>query len=194
MQTEDFYYSIYAINKKELCNLESQFGAITFPYNTNNYKIPLGVMKPSALKLYMFLLLNSGCRRVDIINKLGYSKDRIYHILNSTDMIVKNKTSYKTVDKRVKNCLFLSKEEIEQYLVWSENEIAVYLYLKFRCGKNNCIQTSIDSIELGTLLSHSIITGTIQLLESKNLVSTVRKEYKVKQDLRESNTYTLLIE
>lgn len=98
------------------------------------------------------------------------------------------------MDKKVKNYIYLSEEELDTYLQWDENEIAVYLYLKFRCGDDDCIQTSRESIEKGTLMTHTVITKTVQVLETKKLVSVERKENQrhLIKELRESNIYTLL--
>lgn len=96
------------------------------------------------------------------------------------------------MDKKVKNYIYLSEEKLDTYLQWNKNEIAVYLYLKFRCGDDDSIQTSRESIEKGTLMNHTVVTKTIQILETKKLVSVERKEnqHHLIKELRESNIYT----
>lgn len=88
---------------------------------------------------------------------------------------------------------------MDNYLQWDENEIAVWLYLKFRCNDGSIpitpsIQTSRESIEKGACLSHATVTKAVQSLEDRKLISVVRKEnqHHLIKELRESNIYTLL--
>lgn len=96
------------------------------------------------------------------------------------------------MDKRVEHYVYVSKEELEVFLQWDANEIAVYLYLKFRCGEKENITTSIDAIEKDVLISNPTITKALQSLENKDIISVERKPFHHSPSLRESNTYTLM--
>lgn len=61
-QAEYFYQHIYGINIDELDILETEFGCIVFPTYDSGLKVPLGIMKPSELKLYLYLLRNGESR------------------------------------------------------------------------------------------------------------------------------------
>lgn len=193
-EAEYFYQNIYGMNMEELDNLETEFGCITFPVYDNGLKVPLGIMKPNELKLYLYLLRHGESRKKDITNSLHISANKLDRIIDSAILIKKDGLKYGIMDKKVKNYIYLSEEELDTYLQWDENEIAVYLYLKFRCGDDDCIQTSRESIEKGALMTHTIVTRTVHLLESRNLISVIRKEnqHHLIKELRESNIYTLL--
>lgn len=195
-EAEYFYHHIYGMDMEELDNLETEFGSITFPAYDNGLKVPLGIMKPNELKLYLYLLRYGESRKKDITSSLHISANKLDRIINSAILIKKDGLKYSIMDKKVKNYIYLSEEELDTYLQWDENEIAVYLYLKFRCGDDDCIQTSRESIEKGTLMTHTVVTRTIQLLESRKLISVIRKEkqHHLIKEQRESNIYTLLAE
>lgn len=97
-------------------------------------------------------------------------------------------------DKKVKNYIYLSEEELDTYLQWDGNETAVYLYLKFRCGDDDCIQTSRESIMKTTGISHATVTKAVQALENRKLILVKRKEeqHHLVKEQRESNIYILL--
>lgn len=116
--------------------------------------------------------------------------------MDAAILVKKENLVYNIMDKKVKNYIYLSEEELETYLQWDENEIAVYLYLKFRCGDDDSIQTSRISIEKGALITHTVVTRTVKALESKNIISVIRNEnqHHLIKELRESNIYTLLDE
>lgn len=195
-QTEYFYQHIYGINIDELDILETEFGCIVFPAYDSGLKVPLGIMKPSELKLYLYLLRNNESRKIDITNSLHISANKLDRIMDTAILIKKENLVYSIMDKKVKNYIYLSEEELDTYLQWDENEIAVYLYLKFRCGDDDSIQTSRISIEKSTLISHATVTKAVQALESRNIVSVIRIEnqHHLIKELRESNIYTLLEE
>lgn len=195
-ETEYFYHHIYGMDMEEFDNLETEFGNITFPAYDNGLKVPLGIMKPNELKLYLYLLRHGEGRKKDIIASLHISANKLDRIISSAILIKKDGLKYSIMDKKVKNYIYLSEEELDAYLQWDENEIAVYLYLKFRCGDDDSIQTSRESIEKGTCMTHTVVTRTIQLLESRKLISVIRKEkqHHLIKELRESNIYTLLEE
>ena len=70
----------------------------------------------------------------------------------------------------------------------------MYLYLKWRCVENKEIQTSIQSIEKITLLSHSTISCSIKNLELKDILIVKRNSDNYKKFIaenRESNIYKL---
>lgn len=98
------------------------------------------------------------------------------------------------MDKKVKNYIYLSEEELDTYLQWDGNETAVYLYLKFRCGDDDCIQTSRESIMKTTGISHATVTKAVQALENRKLILVKRKEeqHHLVKEQRESNIYILL--
>lgn len=195
-EADYFYQNIYGMNMEELDNLETEFGCITFPAYDNGLKVPLGIMKPNELKLYLYLLRYGEGRKKDIIDFLHISANKLDRIMNLATLIKKDGLKYSIMDKKVKNYLYLSEEELDSYLQWNENEIAVYLYLKFRCGDDASIQTSRESIEKGAFITHTVVTRTIQSLENKKLISVERKEnqHHLVKELRESNIYTLLEE
>jgi len=193
-EAEYYYHHIYGMDMEELDNLETEFGSITFPAYDNGLKVPLGIMKPNELKLYLYLLRHGGSRKKDITSSLHISANKLDRIIDAAILIKKDGLEYNIMDKKVKNYIYLSEEELDTYLQWDENEIAVYLYLKYRCGDDDCIQTSRESIEKGTLMTHTVVTRTVQLLESRKLISVIRKEkqHHLIKELRESNIYTLL--
>lgn len=193
-EAEYFYHHIYGMDMEELDNLETEFGSITFPAYDSGLKVPLGIMKPNELKLYLYPLRHGESRKKDITTFLHISANKLDRIMDSAILIKKDGLKYSIMDKKVKNYIYLSEEELDTYLQWDENEIAVYLYLKFRCGEDDCIQTSRESIEKGTLMTHTVVTRTIQLLESRKLISVIRKEkqHHLIKELRESNIYILL--
>lgn len=195
-EAEYFYHHIYGMDMEELGDLETEFGSITFPAYDNGLKVPLGVMKPNELKLYLYLLRHGEGRKKDITCSLHISANKLDRIMASAILIKKDGLKYSIMDKKVKNYIYLSEEELDTYLQWDENEIAVYLYLKFRCGDDDSIQTSRESIEKGTLMTHTVVTKTVQILETKKLISVERKEnqHHLIKELRESNIYTLLRE
>lgn len=193
-EAEYFYQNIYGMNMEELDNLETEFGCITFPAYDNGLKVPLGIMKPNELKLYLYLLRHGESRKKDITNSLHISANKLDRIIDSAILIKKDGLKYSIMDKKVKNYIYLSEEELDTYLQWDENEIAVYLYLKFRCGDDDCIQTSRDSIMKATGISHATVTRAVQALENRKLVSVKRKEeqHHLIKEQRESNIYTLI--
>lgn len=193
---ESFYHNIYGINMEELENLETEFGDITFPAYDCGLKVPLGVMKPNELKLYLYLLRYGESKKKDITNFLHISANKLDRIMDSATLIRKDNFQYSIMDKKVRKYIYLSEKELDTYLQWDENEIAVYLYLKFRCGDDENIQTSRESIEKGTHMTHTVVTRTIQYMESRKLISVIRKEnqHHLIKELRESNIYTLLEE
>lgn len=195
-EAEYFYHHIYGMNMEELDDLETEFGSITFPAYDNGLKVPLGIMKPNELKLYLYLLRHGESRKKDITASLHISANKLDRMMASAVLIKKDGLKYSIMDKKVKNYIYLSEEELDTYLQWDENEISVYLYLKYRCGYDDSIQTSRDSIEKGTLMTHTVVTKTVQILETKKLVSVERKEnqHHLIKELRESNIYTLLEE
>lgn len=193
-EAECFYHHIYGMDMEELDNLETEFGSITFPAYDNGLKVPLGIMKPNELKLYLYLLHNGESRKVDIIHSLHISANKLNRIMECAVLVKKDKLQYSIMDKRVKNYIYLSEQELNTYLQWDENEIAVYLYLKFRCGDDDCIQTSRESIMKATGISHATVTKAVQALENRKLVSVKRKEeqHHLIKEQRESNIYILL--
>ena len=195
-EAEYFYHHIYGMNMEELDDLETEFGSITFPAYDNGSKVPLGIMKPNELKLYLYFLRQGESRKKDITASLHISANKLDRIMDSAVLIKKDGLKYSIMDKKVKNYIYLSEEEMDTYLQWDENEISVYLYLKFRCGDYDSIQTSRNSIEKGTLMTHTVVTKTVQILETKKLISVERKEnqHHLIKELRESNIYTLLRE
>lgn len=134
--------------------------------------------------------------KVDIIYGLHISANKLNRIMDAAILIKKENLVYSIMDKKVKNYIYLSEEELDTYLQWDENEIAVYLYLKFRCGDDDSIQTSRISIEKGALISHATVTKVVQELESRNIIFVIRIEnqHHLIKELRESNIYTLLEE
>ena len=190
--TENFYQNIYAMNTDELNTLQTEFGELLLPVYDNTLKVPLGIMKPNELKMYLFILFHGECRKIDIQEGIKYSKNKIDRVLEASSLIVKNNLTYRIMDKRVKHYVYVSKEELEVFLQWDANEIAVYLYLKFRCGENENITTSIDAIEKDVLISHPTIIKAIQGLENRDIISVERKQFHHSPSLRESNTYTLI--
>lgn len=195
-EAEYFYHHIYGMDMEELDDLETEFGSIIFPAYDSGLKVPLGVMKPNELKLYLYLLRHGEGRKKDITTSLHISANKLDRMMASAILIKKDGLKYSIMDKKVKNYIYLSEEELDTYLQWDENEIAVYLYLKFRCGDDDSIQTSRESIEKGTLMTHTVVTKTVQILETKKLISVERKEnqHHLIKELRESNIYTLLRE
>ncbi len=193
-EAEYFYHHIYGINMEELDNLETEFGDITFPVYDNGLKVPLGIMKPNELKLYLYLLRHGKSRKKDITSSLHVSANKLDRIMDSAVLVKKDGLEYSIMDKKAANYIYLSEEELDAYLHWNENEIAVYLYLKFRCGDGESIQTSRESIEKGTLMTHTVVTRTIQHMEDRKLIAVTRKEnqHHLIKELRESNTYMLL--
>ena len=161
---------------EELEGLETEFGDIMFPIYDCGLKVPLGIMKPNELKLYLYLLRYGAGRKKDITNFLHISANKLDRIIDSAALIKKDNFQYSIMDKKVRKYIYLSEEELDTYLQWNENEIAVYLYLKFRCGDDESIQTSRESIEKGTHMTHTVVTKTIQYMESRKLISVVRKE------------------
>lgn len=193
-EAEYFYQNIYGMNMEELDNLETEFGCIAFPAYDNGFKVPLGIIKPNELRLYLYLLRHGKSRKKDITNSLHISANKLDRIMGSAILIKKDGLKYSIMDKKVKNYIYLSEEELDTYLQWDENEIAVYLYLKFRCGDDNCIQTSRESIMKATGISHATVTKAVQALENRKLVSVKRKEeqHHLIKEQRESNVYILL--
>ena len=114
--------------------------------------------------------------------------------MGSAILVKRDGLKYSIMDKKVKKYIYLSEEELDTYLQWDENEIAVYLYLKFRCGDDENIQTSRESIEQCTFISHTTVTKVIQSLEDRKLIFVIRKEnqHHLIKELRESNIYMLL--
>ena len=195
-EAEYFYHHIYGISMEELDNLETEFGDITFPVYDNGLKVPLGIMKPNELKVYLYLLRHGKGRKKDITSSLHISANKLDRIMDSAILIKKDGLEYSIMDKKAANYIYLSEEELDAYLQWNENEIAVYLYLKFRCGDDESVQTSRESIEKGTLMTHTVVTRTIQHMEDRKLIAVTRKEnqHHLIKELRESNIYTLLEE
>lgn len=193
-EAEYFYHHIYGMDMEELDNLETEFGCITFPAYDSGLKIPLGIMKPNELKLYLYLLRHGESRKKDITSSLHISANKLDRIIDSAVLIKKNGLKYSIMDKKVKNYIYLSEEELDTYLQWDENEIAVYLYLKFRCGDDDCIQTSRESIMKTAGISHATVTKAVQALENRKLILVKRKEeqHHLIKEQRESNIYTLL--
>lgn len=194
-EAEYFYHHIYGMDMEELDNLETEFGSITFPAYDNGLKVPLGIMKPNELKLYLYLLRHGESRKKDITSSLHISANKLDRIMGSAVLIKKDGLKYSIMDKKVKNYIYLSEEELDTYLQWDENEIAVYLYLKFRCGDDDSIQTSRESIMKTAGISHATVTKTVQALENRKLLLVKRKEeqHHLIKEQRESNIYTLLV-
>lgn len=98
------------------------------------------------------------------------------------------------MDKKVKNYIYLSEEELDTYLQLDGNETAAYLYLKFRCGDDDCIQTLRECIMKTAGISHATVTKAVQALENRNLILVKRKEeqHHLVKEQRESNIYILL--
>lgn len=190
--TENFYQNIYGMSADELNTLQTEFGEILLPAYDNALKVPLGIMKPAELKMYLFILFHGECRKIDIQEGIKYSKNKIDRVLANASLIIKDKLTYRIMDKRVEHYVYVSKEELEVFLQWDANEIAVYLYLKFRCGEKENITTSIDAIEKDVLISNPTITKALQSLENKDIISVERKQFHHSPSLRESNTYTLM--
>ena len=153
-------------------------------------------MKPNELKLYLYLLRHGKSRKSDITASLHISANKLDRIMESAVLVKKDNLKYNIMDKKVRKYIYLSEKELDTYLEWNENEIAVYLYLKFRCGADESIQTSRESIRQCTLISHATVTKAIQALENRNLISVVRKEeqHHIAKEFRESNIYALLDE
>lgn len=193
-EAEYFYHHIYGMDMEELDDLETEFGSITFPAYDSGLKVPLGVMKPNELKLYLYLLRHGESRKKDITTSLQISANKLDRIMASAILIKKYGLKYSIMDKKVKNYIYLSEEELDTYLQWDGNEIAVYLYLKYRCGDDDSIQTSRESIMKAAGISHATVTKAVQALENRKLVSVKRKEeqHHLIKEQRESNIYTLL--
>lgn len=151
-------------------------------------------MKPAEMKMYMFLLLNGSCKKSVITKELGFSRNRIYKIIGNSKVIVKNGLLYEAMDIRVDNYLFLTKKEVEKYLQWNENEIAVFLYLKYRCGENCTIQTSMKSIMDATLLTRRTISVALNNLCNKKVIQVYHHNGYDDNINRECNIYKILEE
>ncbi len=88
-EAEYFYHHIYGINMEELDNLETEFGDITFPVYDNGLKVPLGIMKPNELKLYLYLLRHGKSRKKDITSSLHVSANKLDRIMDSAVLVRK---------------------------------------------------------------------------------------------------------
>lgn len=105
---EYFYDNIYGINENELDSLEKEFGSIAFPAYGSGLKVPLGIMKPNELKLYLYLLRHGVSRKKDIISFLHISANRLDRILKSAVLVKKDGLQYSIMEKKAKNYIYLS--------------------------------------------------------------------------------------
>ena len=196
-EAEYFYHNIYGINMEELENLQTEFGNISFPVYDSGLKVPLGIMKPNELKLYLYLLRYGKSRKKDIINFLHISANKLNRIMDSAVLIKKSGLEYSIMDKKVNKYIYLSKEELDTYLQWNENEIAVYLAGSSTWKySDESIQTSRESIEQCIFISHATVTKAVKSLEGRKLIAVTRKEnqHHLIKEFRESNIYILLEE
>ena len=120
-EAEYFHQNIYGMNMEELDNLEAEFGCITFPAYDNGLKVPLGIMKPNELKLYLYLLRYGGGRKKDITDFLHISANKLDRIMDSAALIKKDGLKYSIMDKKVKNYIYLSEEELDKEIKRSDS-------------------------------------------------------------------------
>jgi hypothetical protein len=176
--------------------LIKEFGDIFFICKGENigYKIPFSVGGSGEIKTYLYLLKNGPCRKKDILNNLQISNNKLDRQLEKTVLFEKRNNLYCPINVISSNYIYISEEELNKLLELKQNDIVVYLYLKWRCGENKEIQTSIQSIEKITLLSHSTISCSIKNLELKDILIVKRNPNNYKKFIsenRESNIYKL---
>lgn len=193
-KVEEFYV-FNGIGQDNINSLEVFFGEIVLPVNSieDNYKIPVGVVKPLELQIYLYLLKNGCKRKKDIVNDLGIVKNTLDKTMKDSKIIKRDGMLYVPVEVYTKNYIYLNDEQLDKVLMMDKNEMSIYLYLMFRTGNKENIRTSIESIEKGTKLSHTTISNTIIEMEKKELIKVKReKNYnKFSDKNRVSNTYII---
>lgn len=194
-KVEYFYKNFNGV--PNLNDLRQQFGDIYFIEKDykETYKIPLGITKSNEIQVYLFLLKNGPSIKAEILKGLGISNNKLDRIMQKAILIEKrNDSKYYLLNAIAEHYIYLDEKTINRLLNWKQNDIVVYLYLKWRAGEKNTIQTSIQSIEKDTLLSHTTVSNAIKTLEMREVLSVTRKEdnYKKLNDKnRESNIYEL---
>lgn len=177
--------------------LRQEFGDIYFIEKDykESYKVPLAITKANEIQVYLFLLKNGPSKKCEILKGLGITNNKLDRIMQKAVLIEKRDDGkYYLLNAIVEHYIYLDEKTINRLLNWKQNEIVVYLYLKFRCVEENKIQTSIQSIEKDTLLSHTTVSNTIKILEMRDVLSVTRKEdnyKKLNEKNRESNIYEL---
>lgn len=180
-----------------LNDLREEFGEIYFIEKDykETYKVPLAVAKAAQVQLYLFLLKNGPSKKVDILKGLGISNNKLDRQMQGNKIIEKRgDNKYYLLNVISEHYVYLSENEVTRLLNWKQNDIVVYLYLRWRCGESDEVRTSIKSIEKDTLLSHTSISKSIQNLEFREVITVTRNKENHKKFLkenRESNLYKL---
>lgn len=193
-EVERFYINYNYINKFLLMDMEDTFGTIKMEYENNLCRIPIGLLKPSELKLYLYLLINKDVKKVDIINNLNFSNNKIDRIVKENSLFIVENRRYKiNTDVKFDNYLLCNKDYIYKLLKLEDNQISVYSYLYFKQNIKKEIQISHLSISNGTLISESTIKTTIKELQKKELLQVQTFKWNKELQKKESNIYKLRV-
>lgn len=180
-----------------LNDLRQEFGDIYFVEKDykETYKVPFGVTKSNEIQVYLYLLKNGPSKKVEILKGLGISNNKLDRIMSKAVLIEKRTDNkYYLLNVITEHYIYLDEKTINRLLNWKQNDIVVYLYLRWRCGEGDEIRTSLKSIEKDTKLSHATISGSIKNLEMREVLTVTRNPDNYKKFIeanRESNVYKL---
>lgn len=196
-EVERFYNNYKYIDKFLLEELEDVFGHILINYD-ETYIIPVG-LNPKQTKLYIYLLLNNNCKKKDILRDLNISNNKLDRIMIENKLVKLENRIYSLIENiKFDKFIKIDSRELEKLNSLNENEIAVYSYLKWKCGIKKHLKISILSIKDIIGITEHTITNTIKSLEHKNLITV--KRYKFTEHVnkngdiefyKECNEYTI---
>lgn len=191
-EVERFYNNYNYINKYTLLECEEKFGEINFYDNNRIYKIPVGMLNPSDLRLYTYLLINKNKRKKDILKDLNISNNTLDKILKDSIYFgIKDKIYY-IKDFEFTYYIKVDKEFLNKILKMTKNQSTIYCCLYYKIGIRKDIQTSILSIKNFTFLSESSIKTTLKELEKNEYIKIQRSHYSKIKENKECNIYKLL--
>jgi hypothetical protein len=187
-----FYNNYNYLNKYIYKELETIFGSFSFNIE-DTYIIPVGYDAKDT-QLYIYLLCHGNQRKKDILEGLHISNNKLDRIMETSKLCLVNNHVYSISNHEFGKYIRVNCELLHILSTLNHNQLACYVYIRFRCGISRNIQTSIESFKNVIGLSEKTITNSLKELEELNLINIKRFKPIIKDGEfceKESNIYSL---
>lgn len=189
-----FFENYNFIDRITYCLLEREFGVLV---NNNINRISSEILKYTPKEIQLYLLMKyhnlNGCKKTELLEYTNMSSSSIDRLVGK--LIVKSDRKYYINEfDNNSDYIKLSLNEYERILSLDEKAIKIYLYIKKTTrGQNNFkIKKSTMQEELG--INRNTISHYLKELVLYKLIYIKRGVYNSKEEKRQSDAYSILIE
>lgn len=190
-EVERFYEKYDFVSKYVIMELQSVFGEIRFINSKVKYRIPVGINSKHT-ELYLFLLQNNNSRKVDILEGMNISNNKLDRIMEDNKLVNLDNRIYSiSKDLKFDNYIVVNGFQLAKLSKLNDKELEIYIYLKYRCNKDKN-KISIENIKEYTGISAHTISDTLKKLEKKKLIKVTRWIYDTKTNSKKVNEYKIL--